>query len=77
MSNKVDYCRRILNTYSLIVDFDGEPPRVNVPRPIDGETFSAWKNRILGPEVENIVLYVPYQPACRRIMVRDSINNAD
>jgi len=44
------------------VDFDGEPPRVNVPRPIDGETFAAWKNRILGPEVENIVLYVPYQP---------------
>lgn len=62
MTNKLDYCRRILNTYHLIVDFDGEPHRNNVPGSVDGETYSAWKSRVLGDNVENVVVYAPYIP---------------
>lgn len=62
MISKETYCRRILNSYSLIVDFDGEPPRENVSAPIANETFSCWKDRIFGPGVTGIVVYSPKTP---------------
>jgi hypothetical protein len=62
MSKKEKYCHRILKTYSLIVDFNGKPPRENVPSPIDGETYRDWKTRVLGDDVADIVLYGPIEP---------------
>jgi hypothetical protein len=47
----------------LIVDFDGTPDRVNVPAPVEGETYGQWKKRILGEGVHNVVLYSPAEPA--------------
>lgn len=62
MSSKENYCYKILNTYGLIVDFDGELHRSNVPSPVKGESFSQWKLRVLGDEVSNVVVYAPYAP---------------
>ncbi|MFT8209545.1 MAG: hypothetical protein ACMZI0_00880 [Symbiopectobacterium sp.] len=62
---KEEYCYRILKTYSLIVDFDGEPHRINVPSPIDDadETLAQWRSRVLGPDATNVVFYQPTQAA--------------
>lgn len=62
---KEEYCYRILKAYSLIVDFDGEPHRVNVPSPVDDgdETLAQWRLRVLGPDATNVVLYQPTQAA--------------
>lgn len=62
MSSKENYCYKILNTYGLIVDFEGEQHRSNVPSPVKGENFSQWKHRVLGDEVSNVVVYAPYAP---------------
>lgn len=62
MSSKENYCYKILNTYGLIVDFEGEQHRSNVPSPVKGESFSEWKLRVLGDEVTNVVVYAPYAP---------------
>ncbi|MFZ4439389.1 MAG: hypothetical protein ACOYOS_13240 [Syntrophales bacterium] len=62
MSLKEKYCHRILKTYSLIVDFNGTPPRKNVPAPIKGETYKQWKKRVLGNDVTDITLYGPIEP---------------
>lgn len=63
MTNKEDYCYSILKKYSLIVDFDGTPANKNAPPPLEGETFSKWKKRVLGNEVTDVVIYGPYTPA--------------
>lgn len=63
MKSKENYCYRILKKYSLIVDFEGIPSSERVPDPIDGETYSRWKDRVLGNSVDNVVLYAPTEPA--------------
>jgi len=62
MAFKERYCYNILKKYSLLVDFDGEPHRKNVPAPVDGETFNQWKRRVLGDEVTGVVVYTPWAP---------------
>jgi hypothetical protein len=63
MSSKEKYCYKILKSHSIVVDFDGEPPRVNVPSLVEGETFKHWKNRILGEDVKNVCVYYAEEPA--------------
>jgi len=63
MASKENYCYRILKSHSLIVDFEGTPTRKNVPAIVDGETFKSWKNRVLGNNVTDVVVYVPDTPA--------------
>lgn len=61
---KEEYCYRILKAYSLIVDFDGEPHRINVPSPVDAdETLAQWRSRVLGPDATDVVFYQPIQAA--------------
>jgi len=60
--SKETYCYRILKTYSLIVDFRGNPPRDNVPAPVEGETYKQWKKRVLGDVVSDVVIYTPNTP---------------
>ena len=60
MASKNDYIRKIINSYGIIVNFVGEPDRVNVPAGSDdNETFKQWKARVLGDGVTNVVCYVP------------------
>ncbi len=61
MSNE-RYCYRIFKKYSLLVDFEGTPHRVNVPEEIENETFARWKKRVLGSDVENVVVFVAIKP---------------
>lgn len=63
MPSKENYCYQILKKYYLIIDFDGLPSSGKVPPPVDGETYGRWKDRVLGDSVENVVLYVPSEPA--------------
>ena len=63
MPSKENYCYRIMNSHSLIVDFKGTPSRVKVPAVKDGETFKQWKKQVLGDEVTNVVVYIPEEPA--------------
>jgi hypothetical protein len=62
MSKEI-YCYRILKTYSLIIDYEGDAQRENVPKPIEGETFNQWKKRVLGSNVSNVTVFAPKQPA--------------
>lgn len=79
---KEEYCYRILKAYSLIVDFDGEPHRINVPSPIDAdETLAQWRSRVLGPDATNVVFYQPTQsapnlayPHCNSAPVQTTLN---
>jgi hypothetical protein len=66
MISKETYCYRILKTYSLIVDFDGKPPRENVRAPVEGETYKQWKERVLGNTVTDVVIYAPIDPGPQR-----------
>jgi len=59
---KEEYCYKILNAYGLIVDFNGVAQRQNVPAPRDGENFAQWKTRVLGSNVNNVVVYAPTTP---------------
>ena len=59
MSDKSIYQYRILKAYSLLVDFDGEPARENVPSPVEGETFKQWKKRVLGDSISNVTVFTP------------------
>jgi len=59
---KENYRNRILKTYSIIVDFDGEPRRENVPSPVEGETFKHWRLRVLGDQVTNVTIHGPWEP---------------
>lgn len=70
MSAKEKYCYRVLKTYSLLVDFDGQPDRENVPAPVPGETFKHWKKRVLGDDAENVRVYMPIEPAPQSKMER-------
>ncbi len=63
MASKENYCYRILKSHSLIVDFEGEPTRKNLPEVIKGETFKQWKKRVLGENITNVVVYTPDEPA--------------
>ena len=67
MTNKKDlYQYRIFKTYSMLVRFDGEPHRENVPAPLVGrETFEKWKGRVLGHQVSNVKVFVEYEPTPR------------
>jgi vacuolar-type H+-ATPase subunit H len=63
MSNTT-YSHRILRTYGLLVDFEGEPHRSNVPSPLEGrkaakETMEQWTQRVLGNEVSKVRIYRP------------------
>lgn len=53
--NKHNYCRRIMEVYGVIVDFEGTISRTNVPGPIDeNETLKGWINRVLGDDVYDV-----------------------
>lgn len=68
MSAKEQYCYRILESYSLLIDFEGEVHRTKVPDAIQGETFKAWKARVLGPEVSNVRVFAPIEPRAQKRM---------
>ena len=66
MPSKENYCYRVFQKYSLIVDFDENFPdldySVPIPNAIADETFGSWKARVLGDCVKNVVLYAPSKP---------------
>jgi len=63
MANKEDFCYSILKKYSLIVDFEGTPANKTAPPPLEDETFSKWKKRVLGSNVTDVLIYGPYVPS--------------
>ncbi|MCE1225208.1 MAG: hypothetical protein LWW87_01840 [Geobacteraceae bacterium] len=78
MPSKETYCYRILKTYSLIVDFDGEPMRENVPSPVQGETFRQWKKRVFGDAINDVVVYIPTVPSpTKRISTLQNVASAE
>ena len=65
MSSKETYCYRLLKKHSLIVDFEDEVDldySSPIPDLIPGETYGAWKARVLGQNVSNVVIYTPSTP---------------
>jgi hypothetical protein len=67
-SNKIQYQYRIFKKYSILVDFDGEPRRENVPSPVKGETYKYWRRRVLGDQVTNVTVFGPHIPAQQTTM---------
>lgn len=77
--NKHNYCRRIMEVYGVIVDFEGNITRTNVPGPIDeNETLKGWTNRVLGDDVENVSfsLQHTYAPQTRMSTIIDDSHDA-
>ncbi|MEO2282097.1 hypothetical protein [Pseudoalteromonas pernae] len=72
--NKEQYCRRIMDVYGVIVDFDGVPGRKNVPGPIgENETLKAWSERVLGSDATAITfnLQHTYAPQTRMSTIKN------
>lgn len=63
MSEVDKYRLRILKTYSIMVEYKGTPHRSKVPTGVEDETFKKWKNRVLGPNVSDVVVLAPWEPA--------------
>ena len=72
MSGKDEYCFRVMRKYGLLVNFDGEPRTSNVPDMVnDGdENLAQWILRVLGPNVENVVVYAPQTMEGKRKLLR-------
>jgi hypothetical protein len=68
MSTKDKYIYRILKAYSILVDFEGETGRLNVPGPVENETFGQWRRRVLGADVTNVNVFGPMNPAPQKKM---------
>lgn len=62
MDNKQKYILKILNKYGVLVNFDGEPSKQNLPSPLDNETFNQWLERIFDNDVSDVCVYLPYTP---------------
>ncbi|WP_283708918.1 hypothetical protein [Pseudoalteromonas prydzensis] len=77
--NKHNYCRRIMEVYGVIVDFEGNISRTNVPGPIDeNETLKGWTNRVLGDDVYDVSfsLQHTYAPQTRMSTIIDDSYDA-
>ena len=77
--NKHNYCRRIMEVYGVIVDFEGSIARTNVPGPIDeNETLKGWTNRVLGDDVDDVSfsLQHTYAPQTRMSTIIDDSYDA-
>jgi len=77
--NKHNYCRRIMEVYGVIVDFEGNIARTNVPGPIDeNETLKGWTNRVLGDDVDDVSfsLQHTYAPQTRMSTIIDDSHDA-
>ena len=77
--NKHNYCRRIMEVYGVIVDFEGNISRTNVPGPIDeNETLKGWTNRVLGDDVDDVSfsLQHTYAPQTRMSTIIDDSHDA-
>jgi hypothetical protein len=69
MSRKDQYRYRIMKTYGILVDYEGEAELVNVPAPNgEDETFNRWKLRVLGPNVSEVTVMTPEEPDPRQKM---------
>lgn len=60
MNAKKKYIYRILREYSILVNYEGDVKRINVPSSVDDETFKQWQKRILGNEVTEVEVFVPF-----------------
>ena len=77
--NKHNYCRRIMEVYGVIVDFEGDISRTNVPGPVDeNETLKGWTNRVLGDDVYDVSfsLQYTYAPQTRMSTIIDDSYDA-
>ncbi|AZN33306.1 hypothetical protein [Pseudoalteromonas sp. Xi13] len=77
--NKHNYCRRIMEVYGVIVDFEGNIAKTNVPGPIDeNETLKSWTNRVLGDDVYDVSfsLQHTYAPQTRMGTIIDDSHDA-
>lgn len=64
MQQNDNYRYRITKVHSVLVDFDGDIDRTNVPGQLEGrETFKHWTRRVLGAAASNVTVLVPITPA--------------
>jgi len=72
MSNKEEYCFRIMRKYGLLVDFAGDPAKANVPDSLEDndETMAHWFKRVLGSDVQDVVVYCPIVVDGKRKLAR-------
>lgn len=54
-------CLKILKAYGVLVDFEGAPKDGPGKGKTADETFGKWKRRVLGKDVENVLVYIPVE----------------
>lgn len=60
--SKEKYCANILRYYSILVEYEGNEDKLNVPLPLEEpETFAHWRQRVLGDDVSNVRVYMPIE----------------
>lgn len=79
MPEKDQYRYRIMKTYGILVDYEGDAAHNHVPARIDqDETFKQWKLRVLGPNVSDVTVMTPVEPAPnRRMFYLTGLSSAD
>lgn len=65
---KLEKCLGILKTYGVLVDFHGNFRAHAGKGKGEKETVSAWKRRVLGTEVADLVFYIPIEMAPQKRM---------
>ncbi len=60
--SKEKYCTNILRYYSILVEYEGNEDKLNVPLPLEEpETFAHWRQRVLGNDVSDVKVYMPIE----------------
>lgn len=58
--SKEKYCANILRYYSMLVEYEGNEDKLNVPLPLEEtETLAHWRQRVLGEDVSDVKVYLP------------------
>jgi hypothetical protein len=71
MKNKQKFVLKVLHRYGVLVDFEGDPPMLNLRGPLEeSETFKAWCGRVLDREAEDVTVFVPTRPASQKTIQR-------
>jgi hypothetical protein len=70
MPTKAEYCFRVMRKYGVLVDFEGDVEKTNVPEPLENhrESLHQWTARVFGKNINEVVVYMPQSLNGRRLL---------
>ncbi len=68
MVSRQNICYLVLKHHGFLVSYSGNSLDSVTTKPKNKETFGQWKNRVLGSEAKDIVVYMPVEPSPRTLI---------